>query len=214
MLILGLLLLAASLGVGGYIAATNTDNTSFEAFGQTWSSVMSEYFLIGAALGALAMLGLWMMAAAMRRSRRRASDRRFDEETRSRMRDLEDDNKQLRRDLEHEREMTASAPPRTPVGETYSSPVVQTGERDTLLTRDRDDDGLADRTESSAPAYTGGNTVGDGMTGNRHTDAVSERESAVYPQDHDTDADVATPAFDETANRTRHRSLFGRYRDT
>jgi hypothetical protein len=184
MVVLGLLLLAASVGIGGYIAGINTDSLTFDAFGQTYTSDMWSFFLIGAALGALAVLGLWLMLAGLRRARRRhVEDKEVVMETRSRVDELADENAALRDELARQRSITEEAATRTPVVETG---VMGAGERDTILTRDGD--GIADRSE---PAYAGG---------------------TVYPDDPPS-ADRETPAFDETASGTKHRTLFGRSRE-
>ncbi len=128
MVVLGLLLLAASVGIGGYIAAINTDSLTFEAFGQTYASSMYEFFLCGAVLGALAVLGLWMVAAGLRHSRRRhVEDKEVVIQTRSRVDELEDENAQLRDELGRQRDVTDTAAMRTPVVQTG---VLQTAERD------------------------------------------------------------------------------------
>lgn len=178
MVLLGLLLLAACVVVAVEVAISNTETATFEAFTQSFSDMtVAGLFLLGCALGALALLGLWMMFAGMRRARyRRLESRHEVRETRSRVEELEDENDALRAQLDRDRSTTAPA-----AG-------ASTYERDTAFTRDRNDDGVADRSQTA---------VGTG---------------AVYPDD-PTRQDGDTPAYDETAEKTHHRGMLGRLRD-
>lgn len=70
MVALGLILLVVSVAVGAGIVLSNTDSVSAEAFGVTLSNVsVGGLFLLGAALGALAMLGLALLLAGGARKR-------------------------------------------------------------------------------------------------------------------------------------------------
>jgi uncharacterized membrane protein YciS (DUF1049 family) len=178
MVLLGLLLLAACVVVAVEVAISNTDTATFEAFTQSFSDMtLAGLFLLGCALGALALLGLWMIFAGMRRARyRHRETKHMVTETRSRVDELEDENEALRAQLDRER--TATAP----------ADGASSYERDTAFTRDRNDDGVADRSQTA---------VGTG---------------AVYPDD-PTGRDVDTPAYDETAEKTHQRGMLGRLRD-
>jgi hypothetical protein len=179
MVLLGLLLLAASVVVGAEVAMSNTATSTFEAFGQDFADMtLGGFFLVGCAVGALALLGLWMMMGGLRLSRRRRlENKHVVHETRTRADELEDENDELRHELARMRESAAPAAGATAY------------ERDTVMTRDRDDDGVADRSET-----------------------VSTSTGAVYPDD-PTATRADTPAYDETAERTGHRGLLGRLRD-
>jgi len=177
MVLLGLLLLAACVVVAVEVAISNTDTATFEAFTQSFSDMtLAGLFLLGCALGAVALLGLWMIFAGMRRARyRRLETKHVVTETRSRVDELEDENEALRAQLDRERAGTAPA-----AG-------ASSYERDTAMTRDRNDDSIADRNQAA---------VGTG---------------AVYPDD-PTRREADTPAYDET-EKTHHRGMLGRLRD-
>ena len=183
MVLLGLLLLAACAVVAVEVAISNTDTATFEAFTQSFSDLsMGGLFLLGCVLGAVAVLGLWMIMAGLRMSRRRRlENKHVVTETRSRVDELEDENDALRAELERDRSTTATA----------AATGAPEYERDTASTRDRDNDGVADRSETR---------VGGG---------------AVYPDDPTTrgTADADTPAYDETAEKSGHRGMLGRLRD-
>ncbi len=78
MIALGLLLLVAAGTVGAAVVLTNTDATSVSALGVTVDSLsLGGVFLVGIALGALALLGaLMMLAGARTRRARHVSTRR------------------------------------------------------------------------------------------------------------------------------------------
>jgi hypothetical protein len=185
MVLLGLLLLAACAVVAVEVAISNTDTATFEAFTQSFSDLtLGGLFLLGCALGAVAVLGLWMMMAGLRMGRRRRlENKHVVTETRSRVDELEDENDALRAQLERERTTTPTGAAPVAGAPAY--------ERDTVFTRDRDDDGVADRSETR------------GGTG------------AVYPDDPTTrgTVDADTPAYDETAEKSSHRGMLGRLRD-
>ena len=72
MVVLGLILLVLCLVLGAGIALSNTDPASAEAFGVSLSNVsIGGLFLLGAALGAVAMLGLALMLVGGARKRSR-----------------------------------------------------------------------------------------------------------------------------------------------
>ena len=72
MLFLGLLLLVACAGITLGVVLDNTDDVSASAFGVSLSHVsVGGFFLAGAAIGALALLGLVMMVAGLARKRSR-----------------------------------------------------------------------------------------------------------------------------------------------
>lgn len=193
MVLLGLLLLAACVVVGVELAISNTDVTSIEAFGQSFSDLnLAGLFLIGCALGALALLGLWMMTAGMRMARRRRVASRHEvKATRSQADELADENEELRAELDRQRERERELTDRTTAGGPAN-------ERDTMVTRDRDGDDVADRSERS------------GMG----ADAGYSRDREVYPNEPArSTSDDDTPAYDETAEKTHSRGMLGRLRD-
>jgi uncharacterized integral membrane protein len=67
MAILGLLLLAAATAVGIEFAISNTATTGFEIFGNPYVASLGTIALLGAAVGAVAALGVWMMWSSFRR---------------------------------------------------------------------------------------------------------------------------------------------------
>ena len=70
MVALGLVLLVVCVALGAGIVLSNTDAVSAEAFGVTLSNVsVGGLFLVGAAVGAAAMLGLALMLAGGTRKR-------------------------------------------------------------------------------------------------------------------------------------------------
>ena len=70
MVALGLVLLVVCVALGAGIVLSNTDAVSAEAFGVTLSNVsVGGLFLLGAAVGALGMLGLALMLAGGARKR-------------------------------------------------------------------------------------------------------------------------------------------------
>lgn len=78
MVALGLVLLVVCAALGAGIVLSNTDAVSAEAFGVTLSNVsVGGLFLLGAAVGALAMLGLAMMlmGGARKRAKHKAHKR-------------------------------------------------------------------------------------------------------------------------------------------
>ena len=78
MVALGLVLLVLCLIVGAGVALENTDSVDAEAFGTSLSGLdVGGLFLLGAALGALAMLGLSLMlaGAARKRAKKKAIQR-------------------------------------------------------------------------------------------------------------------------------------------
>jgi hypothetical protein len=105
MMIIGLLLMAAAVVAGTGVVIGNTDKTSFDVFNVEFVNLSEAgIFLLGAATGAVLLIGLWMMGAGLRKSRRRRLEvkqaRREREEV---LRQQEEE----RRDLETERERLA-----------------------------------------------------------------------------------------------------------
>ena len=194
MVLLGLLLLAAGVATAIAVATENTDQTSFDMFGQTVEDVtMGGLFLIGCAVGAASLLGLWMIAAGLKRARlRRAQNRHVVTQTRTRAEELEDENNALRARLERAdstRVMTASSPG----SYDYDSDVHRDRDQDTAFTRDRDHDGVADRNEATPYADRSAGTTSSG---------------AVYPAEPGRDDSVR----EETAQHGRRPGLLGRDR--
>jgi hypothetical protein len=225
MVLLGLLLLAAGVATAIAVATENTDQTSFDMFGQTVEDVtMGGLFLIGCAVGAASLLGLWMIAAGLKRARlRRAQNRHVVTQTRTRAEELEDENNALRARLERAdstRVMTASSPG----SYDYDSDVHRDRDQDTAFTRDRDHDGVADRSEGDTERTATMEPVRDdgGFGRDRDHDGVADREAtpyadrsagttssgAVYPAEPGRDDSV----HEETAQHGRRPGLLGRDR--
>lgn len=187
MLVLGLLLLAASVGAAVSIAVSNTDSLSFEVFGQTVTSMSAGgLMLLGIGLGVAALVGLAMMNAGMRRNRRRReADRQTVQQTRSRVDELEEENVRLRQGAQrHE----VTAPPLA-----ATSGHVER-EQDTVVSSDRDEARAEAAAETPAPVGT--------RPGEAHP---------VYPTGSAyTEPGVNTPAFEETA-RDQGNRVFGRH---
>ena len=105
MVVLGLILLVLCLVLGAGIVLSNTDTTSAEAFGVSLSNVsIGGLFLVGAALGALAMLGLGLVlvGAARKRAKKRALQREV-QHVRTEQETLAEENARLQAQLEQER---------------------------------------------------------------------------------------------------------------
>lgn len=78
MVALGLVLLVVCVALGAGITLSNTDAVSAEAFGVTLSNVsVGGLFLLGAAVGALTVLGLvlMLMGGARKRAKHKAHKR-------------------------------------------------------------------------------------------------------------------------------------------
>lgn len=106
MVVLGLLLLLAAVGVGADVAIKNTASIDVNAFGQTFSLSPGWLFVVGAVTGAVALLGLSMMLTGGARARRR---RRSLAETRSSVGELQADRDRLAEEVERERAARVSA---------------------------------------------------------------------------------------------------------
>ena len=103
MIVLGLLVLVLCLVAGAGIALANTDAISSEAFGVSLSSLSTGgLFLLGAAIGALAVLGVVaiFLGAARKRTKRAAHQREVESERES----LAEENARLQAELERERD--------------------------------------------------------------------------------------------------------------
>lgn len=98
MVVLGLLLLAASVGAAVSIAASNTDSMSFVVFGWTVTKLSAGgLMLLGIALGVVVLIGFWMLNAGLRRGRRRRQEsKNAVQHERSRVDELEEENNRLR----------------------------------------------------------------------------------------------------------------------
>ena len=106
MVALGLVLLVLCLIVGAGVALTNSDSVSMEAFGASLSGLtVGSLFLLGAALGALAMLGLGLMlaGAARKRAKKKAVEREV-HSVRSEQETLAEENARLQAELERQHE--------------------------------------------------------------------------------------------------------------
>lgn len=102
MVVLGLLLLIASVAAGTAVAVANTDSTSLEGFGYSLTGLtLGGIFLVGMALGALALLGLLMLLGGARRRRaKRVAQRREVESVRNEQESLAEENARLQAELE------------------------------------------------------------------------------------------------------------------
>lgn len=105
MVVLGLILLVLCLVLGAGVALSNTDASSAEAFGVSLSNVsIGGLFLLGTAVGALAMLGLGLMlVGAARKRARKLRIKREVKEVRSEQETLTEENARLQAQLEAER---------------------------------------------------------------------------------------------------------------
>jgi uncharacterized integral membrane protein len=116
MIVLGLVLLVLCLAVGAVIALTNTDPVSAEALGYSLGDLSAGgLFLLGALVGALAMLGLALMAvgAARKRVKRRAA-RHEVRSARGEAETLAEQNARLQAELEQRDAGTYPADPVAP----------------------------------------------------------------------------------------------------
>ena len=114
MVALGLILLVLSVALAAGIVLSNTESVSAEAFGVSLSNVsVGGLFLLGTAVGAVAMLGLGLMlvGAARKRAKKRAHKREV-EYVRTEQESLAEENARLQAELEQER--TAPAYPSEP----------------------------------------------------------------------------------------------------
>ncbi len=105
---LGLLLLVASLVVGAVTGLANSGSdhlaTDFSILGYSVDASTGRLFLYGAAVGAVAMLGLNMLLAGLGRGfKNRIKTRRQLKKERSRAGQLEEERERLAHELEEER---------------------------------------------------------------------------------------------------------------
>lgn len=105
MVVLGLILLVLCLVLGAGIVLSNTDPSSAEAFGVSLSNVsIGGLFLLGAAVGALAMLGFGLMlVGAARKRAKKLRLKREVKDVRSEQETLAEENARLQAQLEQER---------------------------------------------------------------------------------------------------------------
>ena len=105
MVVLGLVLLVLCVVLGAGIVLSNTDPSSAEAFGVSLSNVsIGGLFLLGTAVGALAMLGLGLMLVGGARKRaRKLRLKREVREVRTEQETLAEENARLQAQLEAER---------------------------------------------------------------------------------------------------------------
>ncbi len=105
MMIIGLLLVVAAVVVGTGVVIGNSESASLEIFDREITDLTGAgVFLLGAATAAVLLIGLWMIAAGLRKSRRRRLEvRQARREREEVLRQQEED----RRALETERERLA-----------------------------------------------------------------------------------------------------------
>jgi uncharacterized protein HemX len=103
--VLGLILVVLCLVLGAGIVLSNTDPASAEAFGVSLSNVsIGGLFLLGAALGAVAMLGLGLMlVGAARKRAKKVALKREVQHVRTEQETLAEENARLQAQLEQER---------------------------------------------------------------------------------------------------------------
>ena len=108
MVVLGLILLIASVAAGTAVAVANTAPTSLEGFGYSLSGLtLGGLFLVGMGLGALALLGLLMLLGGARRRRaKRVAHRREVESVRNEQETLAEENARLQAELEESRSVS------------------------------------------------------------------------------------------------------------
>jgi uncharacterized membrane protein YccC len=106
MMIIGVLLMAAAVVVGTGVVVGNTGTINLDLLGwEITNASVAGVFLLGAALAAVLLVGLWMITTGLRRSRRRRL------EVRQARRDRDDALRQQeeeRRGLEAERKRLAA----------------------------------------------------------------------------------------------------------
>ncbi|MEO6714606.1 MAG: hypothetical protein ABIM89_14390 [Mycobacteriales bacterium] len=209
MALLGFLLFAASVATAVSIAASNTDAATFAVFGETVTDLSpGGLMLAGVGLGVVGLLGLWMIAAGVRHSRRRrAASRMVVQESRSRVDELEEENIQLRT-AAGRRATTPTAVQATSARGSTAFPTPT----------DRDDDVAADRAHRPVTPMM--------ATSPEPIDLRATEAPAVYPQETpagratdqgatdqgSTDGpptEYGTPAV-ETARQQRESRVFGR----
>lgn len=100
MAVLGLLLLLAAAGLAADVVWRNTASVDVEALGQTFSLDSGWLFAAGAATGAIALLGISMVVAGIRRARRRRASLA---ESRNNLQGLQSERDRLAVELERER---------------------------------------------------------------------------------------------------------------
>ena len=105
MVVLGLILLVLCLVLGAGIVLSNTEPAAAEAFGVSLSNVsIGGLFLLGAAVGALAMLGLGLMLVGGARKRaKKVALKREVKNVRTEQETLAEENARLQAQLEQER---------------------------------------------------------------------------------------------------------------
>ncbi|MFC4058556.1 hypothetical protein ACFOWE_09640 [Planomonospora corallina] len=142
MIVLGLLLivLAGAVMVAAFWneTALSSAAASFTVFDRTFQFSPLEFFLAGAATGALFLLGLALLLSGVRHAaarRRRLRDSRL--AARDRVAQLEEEKRELERRLEQ----APAAPPAGRAADRDLSPAAA----------DRDRDGVADRDEPTVP---------------------------------------------------------------
>ncbi len=108
MMIIGLLLVAAAVVVGTGVVISNTEEMNFDVFNVEFVNVSGAgIFLLGAATAAVLLIGLWMMGAGLRKSRRRRLEVRQARREREEALRQQEQQEEERRRLEAERERLA-----------------------------------------------------------------------------------------------------------
>lgn len=197
MVLLGLLLLAASVSAAVSIAVDNTEAATFDVFGRTVTDLSpGGLMLLGIALGVAGLAGLLMIRAGLRHKRRqRLETKHVVQETRSRVDELEEENARLREAAMRRESADGTSP------QAFGT---ATGGTDTAAVRDRDDDARNDRDQDHDRHTTPTMATAPAAVDLRGTDRTAYPEDASYAP-----ATADTPAFDETTQQHGGR-VFGR----
>jgi hypothetical protein len=104
MFVLALLLLAGGIALSTGVIMENTDSTTLDVFGTTFSTTQAGVFICGAAAATMVLLGLWLLRlSAVMGRRRRAKVARAQSARSEQMAHLEAENRELAARLEDER---------------------------------------------------------------------------------------------------------------
>lgn len=103
MLILGVILIIAAVGVSLDVALKNTSALDVSAFGQTFSTNPGRLFVAAVAVGAVGVLGILLIAAGLGRARKRRATLKELRQTHGTTEQLQAERDRLAAELEAER---------------------------------------------------------------------------------------------------------------